>query len=111
MMIQTFLTQRDSSQQPHCLWIGCSDNRVPAETLTGVLPGDMFVHWNIGNQVWEIDINCCPWCSMRHRTPILLDAWATGQRVMLRGVVDDVARESCVRSYRRLTLPQLLSAF
>jgi carbonic anhydrase len=52
-----FFAERDSSQEPHFLWIGCSDSRVPAETLTGVLPGEMFVHRNIGNQVWETDLN------------------------------------------------------
>lgn len=161
-----FFTERDSSQEPHFLWIGCSDSRVPAETLTGVLPGEMFVHRNIGNQVWETDMNLLSvvqyavnvlqvhhiiicghtncgalkaastdgahgvldhWLSdirnviRRHRseldaipdertrlsrlselnvlqqlailarTPILLDAWASGQRVMLQGVVYDVA--------------------
>ncbi len=52
-----FFAERDSSQQPYFLWIGCSDSRVPAETLTGVMPGEMFVHRNIGNQVWETDMN------------------------------------------------------
>lgn len=52
-----FFRERDSSQQPHFLWIGCSDSRVPAETLTGAMPGEMFVHRNIGNQVWETDLN------------------------------------------------------
>lgn len=52
-----FFTEREGSQEPHFLWIGCSDSRVSAETLTGVLPGEMFVHRNIGNQVWETDMN------------------------------------------------------
>jgi carbonic anhydrase len=52
-----FFADRESSQEPHFLWIGCSDSRVSAETLTGALPGEMFVHRNIGNQVWETDIN------------------------------------------------------
>lgn len=161
-----FFTERESSQQPHFLWIGCSDSRVPAETLTGVMPGEMFVHRNIGNQVWETDMNLLSvlqyavnvlkvqhviicghtncgalkaamtdgangvldhWLSdirnviRRHRaeldqiadekarltrlselnvlqqlgilarTPILLDAWGKGQRVLLQGVVYDVS--------------------
>ncbi len=53
----TFFTTRESSQDPHFLWIGCSDSRVPAETVTGALPGEMFVHRNIGNQVWATDLN------------------------------------------------------
>ena len=161
-----FFSERDSSQQPHFLWIGCSDSRVPAETLTGVLPGEMFVHRNIGNQVWETDMNLLSvlqyavdalrvqhviicghtncgalkaamsngahgvldhWLSdirtvirwhrteldaiadekarlsrlsalnvvqqlgILARTPILLDAWGKGQRVLLQGVVYDVS--------------------
>jgi carbonic anhydrase len=160
-----FFAERDSSQEPHFLWIGCSDSRVPAETLTGVLPGEMFVHRNIGNQVWETDLNILSvvqyavdvlrvqhviicghtncgalkaamndgahgvldhWLSdirtvirwhraeldaitdekarlsrlsqlnvlqqlgILARTPIVLDAWAKGQRILLQGVVYDV---------------------
>lgn len=161
-----FFAERGSSQQPHFLWIGCSDSRVPAETLTGVQPGEMFVHRNIGNQVWETDMNLLSvlqyaidvlqvhhviicghtncgalkaamhdgahgvldhWLSdirtvirwnrpeldaiaderarlsrlselnvlqqlgILARTPIILDAWAKGQQVLLQGVVYDVA--------------------
>jgi carbonic anhydrase len=52
-----FFATRETSQEPHFLWIGCSDSRVPAETITGALPGEMFVHRNIGNQVWATDLN------------------------------------------------------
>jgi carbonic anhydrase len=52
-----FFTRHVADQKPVFLWIGCSDSRVSAETLTGVLPGEMFVHRNIGNQVWETDMN------------------------------------------------------
>ena len=53
----TFFATRESTQEPHFLWIGCSDSRVPAETVTGALPGEMFVHRNIGNQIWATDLN------------------------------------------------------
>jgi carbonic anhydrase len=52
-----FFTKREASQQPHFLTIGCSDSRVALESMTGALPGDMFVHRNIGNQVWSTDVN------------------------------------------------------
>ena len=52
-----FFATRESSQDPHFLWIGCSDSRVPAETVTGALPGEMFVHRNIVNQIFATDLN------------------------------------------------------
>ncbi|GAB2774913.1 carbonate dehydratase [Rhabdobacter roseus] len=44
-------------QHPNFLWIGCSDSRVPANEITGTVPGDIFVHRNIANMVIHTDMS------------------------------------------------------
>ncbi|MEY3874177.1 MAG: hypothetical protein RL363_898 [Bacteroidota bacterium] len=52
-----FFEKLSKGQAPEYLWIGCSDSRVPANTITGTDPGDMFVHRNIANMVVHSDMN------------------------------------------------------
>ncbi|UJF19637.1 carbonate dehydratase [Vibrio sp. SS-MA-C1-2] len=53
-----FFTNLAQEQHPDYLWIGCSDSRVPAERLTGMRSGELFVHRNVANQVVHTDLNC-----------------------------------------------------
>jgi len=53
-----FFRRLSEQQAPHYLWIGCSDSRVPANQIVGLMAGDMFVHRDVANVVVHTDLNC-----------------------------------------------------
>ena len=64
-----FFAKLKKQQRPKYLWIGCSDSRVPANQITGLLPGEVFVHRNISNQVINTDMNLM--CVLQYAVEVL----------------------------------------
>ncbi len=54
----TFFADLAKQQSPEYVWIGCSDSRVSASNIVGLLPGEVFVHRNVANLVIHTDMNC-----------------------------------------------------
>ncbi|GAW24211.1 hypothetical protein ANO14919_137930 [Xylariales sp. No.14919] len=52
-----FFAKLSAGQSPEYLWIGCSDSRIPAEQISGLGPGEAFIHRNIANLVVNTDLN------------------------------------------------------
>src|ERR1700730_128637 len=53
-----YFRRRSNLQAPEFLWVGCSDSRVPANVITGLEPGEVFVHRNVANIIYPADLNC-----------------------------------------------------
>lgn len=53
-----FFSSLEKQQEPDYVWIGCSDSRVSATNIVGLMPGEIFVHRNIANLVIHTDMNC-----------------------------------------------------
>lgn len=64
-----YFSERAKTQTPTFLYVGCSDSRVPANTVTGTQPGELFVHRNIANVISPSDLNAM--CVLQYAVEVL----------------------------------------
>lgn len=64
-----FFRKLERQHKPKFLWIGCADSRVPADQLTGLMPGEVFVHRNIANQIINTDMSLM--CVLQYAIDVL----------------------------------------
>ena len=68
-----FFENLSQQQSPRYMWIGCADSRVPANQITGLQPGELFVHRNVANVVVHTDLNCL--AAMQFAVDVLKGRW------------------------------------
>src|SRR5436190_198714 len=81
-----FFQRLARQQEPGYLWIGCSDSRVPANQIVGLVPGEMFVHRHAS----LAELNVIEQVVNVSRTSIVRDAWLRGQEVAVHGWIYDI---------------------
>lgn len=81
-----YFEKLSKGQKPPVLWIGCADSRVPANQITGTLPGEIFVHRNIANMVVHTDMNMLSVLDLA-KTSIIQQSWVDDSGLEIHGWV------------------------
>ncbi len=102
-----FFSRLVEQQKPAYMWIGCCDSRVPANEILGLLPGEVFVHRNIGNVVLSSDLNCMSAVQyaievLGIRHIILTGHYGCGAVIASMGVVNQRLVESWIMPIKRV---------